>query len=887
MEKNKKQYAQFFYKPDLSSEYKDESKTLKQRRHQMLIPIFMNPSAPGNNRLLLNYSMGSGKTKTVLSVAQDFVPIYEGMRLTMGVTPQVYVLGYSRDVFVTTLMTTPEFGYVSTEEMRQHDLLFERYNESRDRPDEPMHKAAYRDYYLRLRSRIGTTQIGGYYKFFGYIEFANKLGFKEDVVDINKPFLESLKYSLIIADEVHYTYNTDTLNAAGEALKYLLNYHGENIWFIGASGTPINNNPTEIVDLTAMLTGREFNKADIFTTDPATRTIAINHNALDRVMDTLKNKIAYYKDIDDTAYPQYEFVGEPYSFINPALAFGAPDFKFVKCIAGPKQRELLEQYTTDEIYISDYIIRDLAAPGISIKESSQGMLQIPAQLNLPATKDLEDWAAKYYKFTKILPTLKGKTLVFHNRVNGSGIKYIEKIMNDMGYIPDSREPANNTPCEICSIQYIDHGKIRDHKYIPARYNMIYSELDDVEIRANIRKFNSPANCSGSQVAIQLGAEKVMQSIDYSCLQNIICFSFPDNFPNLLQLIFRAVRRDAFLAMPKPWKPIQIFILVTSIDGGVSKLSIEEKIYARKFNWYVSVCVIEQALERISINRNMDTPVEGPIEDEEFFAYKYYKYEESTMRYLIRQAFKTCAQYIYADLWAFVCQHPTIRIDLNSTLFSKDLFNVVLTKMIVDEKAVLQFGPYYTTRENIFQQDMETKTVLVDMIDIISNSLRAEIEKSPSLELFKKYDARIHFEVIRDFIRYKNDLLKFYTKYHLATQTSYIDYSLNIRYTYKPDIEEFLPSSIEPNYNNIVGYYEDGSFKLIYQTSKNEDKRRNKRGMACKSIPKLELNKIAKRLDIKVDINSVVSQCVEIERKLLKLQAQGDKVYFSYLGRPSI
>ncbi len=73
-------------------------------------------------------------------------------------------------------------------------------------------------------------------------------------ITINLPFLELFKDSFIICDEIHNVYNSQTLNNYGNALKYILYYYkNTNLKLLLLSATPINNKPTEVIDLLNIL----------------------------------------------------------------------------------------------------------------------------------------------------------------------------------------------------------------------------------------------------------------------------------------------------------------------------------------------------------------------------------------------------------------------------------------------------------------------------------------------------------------------------------------------------------------------------------------------------------------------------------------------------------
>ena len=65
---------------------------------------------------------------------------------------------------------------------------------------------------------------------------------------LNIELLNEFKNSLIICDEIHNVYNSIDKNNWGVALQYILNYH-PSIRAVFMSATPINNNPSEVIEL--------------------------------------------------------------------------------------------------------------------------------------------------------------------------------------------------------------------------------------------------------------------------------------------------------------------------------------------------------------------------------------------------------------------------------------------------------------------------------------------------------------------------------------------------------------------------------------------------------------------------------------------------------------
>ena len=865
----KSEYRQFFFVANESKKYGYESKHLQIMRHQQLPKIYFDPSL-GRTRLIINHSTGSGKTKTSILIAEEYIGHYK----KIPSAPQVYVLNYNRDVYITTLMTVPDFGYVSAEEIVELEKLYKRQTATQ-LPDD---YSAWRNYHLSIRNRITNRQIGGYYKFHGYLDFANKLGFNVDPPVINEIFLASLKYSLIVADEFQNIYNSEELNAAGKALQYALDHHGKNIYFIGLSATPITNSPTEVIDVIRIFTGKIVTENQLFTS-----ARQLKPGAIELISNALANHVSYYYNVSSENYPDFEFMGEHIPGISFDGMSNVYDFKFVRCKAKGEYLRVLTEYglDSDNMDLSDHVLRDMVLPGgiYNTLEAKVSMSDINSCLD-----DIENYSAKYPRLFADLPKMQGKILIYHNYVHSSGITFIEKgLRRKLGYI-SGRDAMEGTPCYLCGVALKAHNlktnDKNDHDYHPTRYNMIHSELDDITKRNNFKYFNVPANNMGQDIKIQLGSHRIVTAYDYTQVSHLCVMSFPEDFSSLVQLVGRVIRNGAGVGMPAGWK-VQIHIYVTAD-------SLEENIYRRKYQIYIPVSQINNIFDHESFDRNMNTQLDSIKEkrEESFFGYNFYKTEKILIERLITHAFQLAPQYTFDDLWAFV-RDPPIRVDLNTAEFSSDLFIFILSEMMKLEK-LQQYGEYYMLPLEPFNR-IEHITIDINTIDI--DNLIGTVK--PRYNIFIQYPPAAHISVIRLLIANSSrnsTLYNFYRKCRIIESSkSYVDPSFKSVYIMQGNtfIEEFYKT--EPRLHNVFGYYEAEQFKILDMKKRDhqyEDGRKMHRGLACKSIKIEDLERIASSLGINPHHSGVGTLCSDIEEVLIRKHMESkEKIYFGFLGNP--
>ena len=103
---------------------KDNNKIILNN-YQKFITNFINPNTKFNT-LLLVHSTGTGKTITSISTAINFINIYKEERQLKNTandqSGMIYIIGFTKNIFKRELLTRPEFGIVTKEEIE--NILF-------------------------------------------------------------------------------------------------------------------------------------------------------------------------------------------------------------------------------------------------------------------------------------------------------------------------------------------------------------------------------------------------------------------------------------------------------------------------------------------------------------------------------------------------------------------------------------------------------------------------------------------------------------------------------------------------------------------------------------------------------------------------------------------
>lgn len=467
---------------------KEEDVHLEPASYQIMVSNFINPFTP-YSRLLLKWLPGTGKTIAAINIAMQFIKLFE--RESQMEDPQigsVFVIGFTEEIFKRELLSFPKFGFINRDELKQLQTLKEHaHNENKNDVDR------LQEFMTKLKKRLGSRKENGYFKFFGYKAFVNRIfmlqDFKRNINDMsedeirqslkdgslkwNKPLLDSFKNSLVICDEIHNVYNSLEKNNWGVALQMVLD-HDVTTKATFMSATPINNSPTEVIDLANFMQppGSKLVKEDYFEGKVPKK------GALDKISIIFRGRVSFIQDTDPRHFATQTIVGDSIS--------GVSYLKFVRCPMSKFHFQTYEKVYTGVLAQDAQYLMDIAFP--NPVDPTVGLYRT-TEIKRALAFASEDWFKKYgfkiqndiivgpgldetrigewsAKMHRLLVDIKqdltphgGKILVYHDVVHVSGVLFIEQLLQHNGFIGIDQNDTAQTLCAVC-------GKIKSEHVDP-------------------------------------------------------------------------------------------------------------------------------------------------------------------------------------------------------------------------------------------------------------------------------------------------------------------------------------------------------------------------------------------------------------------------------------
>lgn len=615
--------------------------------YQTFIKNFINPNTP-YNRLLIKWETGTGKTIAAISMAKSFIDYYrkESERGSLQIG-SVFVLGFTKHIFRRELLRYPELGFISRSELRKLKQLTKLVFRGTRADIDNLH-----DFRIRISKRISNRKNNGFFRFFGYKEFVNKIFLpreqdinintmsEEEILDslsinkikFNEDLLESFTNSLIICDEIHNVYNSEDKNNWGIAIQSVLD-NVPSVRAVFLSATPLNNSPTEVVDLlNLLLPGKsKLKKEDLFSN---VKSGTLKSGSLNKIKKLTMGRVSFIRDTNPEYFPSKEYLGESI----PGISY----LKFTRCPMSPFQYNTYKSVFRGTLTQDSQYLIDFALPNPDCqKPKCLGMFQtkqIKSALKNASQKwkdkyglqwednmivgdalekdRLKVYSNKYYTLInhiqKSLKEKKGKIFIFHNIVHISGVLFIQEVLKKNGVLELNGIPSGDTICTNDGLTLNEHKKKKMNldEFNPARFISVHSEIDKSTMNKYIERFNNPDNAEGHSIMILVGSRVVKESYDIKAVQNVYIMGRPDNIPTLIQIIGRAVRKNSHIDLPPDQRNVRIKIFTsclpvkTHVKGGKTsyyQLSYEEIKYKEKMNIYKIIQHIEKTFHEGAID----------------------------------------------------------------------------------------------------------------------------------------------------------------------------------------------------------------------------------------------------------------------------------------------
>lgn len=655
---SKKEFGQFQLprQPELSAIDVElqRQRVLLLGNYQRFVNNFMSINTD-YDRLLLVHSTGVGKTISSLSTA--FTAVKQ-----LGYPVNVFILGFSKSVFKKELLSRPEFGIVSRDDVDNLKSLNDialKYSTKQN--------IANLKHAKRVMNAKITHNTNVHVHFIGYKALVKRLFVKLDssisLEDLSTPesiqmaltkgyikensqFVQAMENSFVICDEIHNLYNSTKMNSWGVVLKYMIDRQPCKCIF--ASATPVNNRPHKIVQVINLLTPRKYFKIpDLFSGNDLTP------KGEDILKSALANKVSYIMDKSPEAYPSMSFSGTPIA--------QAPYLKFIRCtisklhantirymektysntqaitddddegadedtdaeLSGSTALEGTHRYLNDMVFpnpddekVGLWLRRDVARAlnnagdaylrdnGIILSRSSDCPLVVSGDMLQMNT--IGKYSSKYAEMLKMVKRMcvedRGKVLVYHNFVQMSGICIVSEIFKTNGYVEYGEPPLQHSRCAKCYTRYSDHNQ--NHEFVTLCFITITGSTNKSKVDAMLDTFNSSANNDGSVCKILLGSRAIKEAYDFRAIRNIIILHQPENISTLIQILGRAVRRGSHLGLKPELRHVEVFIMVSSY-GSSKELTFEERKWVFKLNMFKRIQKVNDLLLKSAVDYDIN------------------------------------------------------------------------------------------------------------------------------------------------------------------------------------------------------------------------------------------------------------------------------------------
>ncbi len=589
-----------------------ESGRMQLNTYQAFVQNLMNPRSDLRS-LLLVHMTGTGKTITALATATEYVKQYNPHQEVNAVA-SVIVLGFTKEIFKQELLAHPEFTFVNADEaialkkleseMHKSDTIAEQYH-------------AKKKLYNR---RLVKREVKGIYQFYGYRQFASRIINTDDLNDmirktkktedtdfvdidakliqkwisdgsvrINLSFIKSISHSLIICDEVHNLYKSESLNTYGLAIEVVFNYFYNDpkspdygcARALLLSATPLTTSAAEIIPIVNLLSGEKLEYKELFKS--ADGVDQLTTTGIAKIKTAIKGKVSYIMDDNPKEYPSSSFAGEQIQGINY--------LKFIRTAPIGHQLNYFNEWDSRAVNSSDdkgtNMCKDIILPstpdhphgitfskhmallsdlpqGKSVHRSANGLLT-SAIFKLSA---LKDYSCKYAKMVEMCIDMKskehGKIFIYHPFVQGAGTDMIASILNANGFVMVGDVPDKYSLCMECNKLNGEH-KSADHEFVPIVYTMINGNLSKLTASNRLAAFNNPANVFGEKIKIIIGSRAMRESHTLKACKHIMIMHEPSSISEMVQIIGRAVRKNVHAMLPEGMRTVLIHILTTNVS----------------------------------------------------------------------------------------------------------------------------------------------------------------------------------------------------------------------------------------------------------------------------------------------------------------------------------
>ncbi len=721
---------------------------------QHFVANMINPSTPYRT-FYIKGETGIGKSLAMIHIAMEQIRMYNKSPETNRGT--IFVIGYTDMVFKKELMRRPELGFVTRYEYETIQVLSRKIMEGSNHLAQKL-----KDIQTNIKKRFNNRINNGYFVFMGYKSFVNQLfagdldamsnmsdqqflqALRDKVIKVNIEFLKKFNYSMIICDEFHNLINGKERNIYGRAIYFILGVI-RTLKGVFASSTPLNNNPTELVDMLNFFVPiddslwtrlklpqnrRYFTKSDFFVNDTTFR-----ESSRWMLEAALYGRISYLRDVDTSSFPARIFEGETIP--------GAKYLKFTRCPMSALQYQAYKSVYKGALSQDAKHVLSLALPGfengevLSSATDFRKIMMAPQEWKDKYGVDYRDdtvigehtklseigkYSGKYYRLMsncieliKQGPKASGKILIEAPIVHVTGVLYIQNMFAVNGILNEDTMSNDNTLCVYCGRPRSTHsdsdkggsGKSSySHSFKPVRMIVLHGGIGRLVMSNLIDKVNNDPY--GETYKFIIGSEVIRESIDFRGIRHIKITEKPDHIAMYKQIIGRGIRHGSHNDLPPECRNVHIWTYVTSLPRAASNtLSYEEEKYVYKLKQYEVIQQIERTMHEVAVDSAINfenmlskniasdsfilLPFEPKIKwkptlkladmDTSSFMIHYMPKEVEIITIVIKRLFIEVSPIWTREDLLVAARSPPFAVEMDPSYFSDDSFDIAMDKLL--------------------------------------------------------------------------------------------------------------------------------------------------------------------------------------------------------------
>lgn len=569
-------------KYDIPNESKDiqldlcpsSDKNFRLLEHQIMIRNYMNINTPYNS-ILLFHGMGSGKTMTSITVAENYKNVladFNRKKAFILVSGDTIEQNFRREIHdINKGFNQGTFtDYMNYSPYDKDDVKQKKVNELIDKNYEIEH-------YQKLSNILSKK----------------KEEYKNDI-DLFKTWIkQTYSNRVFIIDEVHNLKLTDKDESTikrYDAVKLIVQ-NSINIKLVLLSGTPMGHSVKEIIDILNLLLLND-KKPEIETKDIFKPNLDFNENGVQLLNKLSKSYISYITKENPYTFPKKKYSSEAIyitDFIQKKFdnKFNLQyklenEYKIIPCkLQDEHKKNYLKILENKKVNVQDLI--QIQLMNYNPLEEKKGKDKIIYNINFDDFKEanIKKLSIKFFKLLQNIKKANGPIFIYTNYID-KGVLMIASMLlrNGIDLFNSRKEPeillSRKSPfkskrfrpkkqsqlCAICNNKFHNDG---DHKFTPMLFDYIIGQTTEEVQKKIITTFNSEENFNGSKLKIIIGSSVLKEGISFLKVRQLNIMEPWHNKSRLEQVIARGVRHCSHKTLDPKDRNVEVNLYCSIID----------------------------------------------------------------------------------------------------------------------------------------------------------------------------------------------------------------------------------------------------------------------------------------------------------------------------------